>query len=51
MSDLVVARNCCIARMLPGVGKRFERSNGLDIALYKNYILTNCITRSVECRW
>ena len=56
MSDLVVARNCCMARMLPGeaengVGmnmsglsgkakrvKRFERSNGLDTALYKNYL-------------
>ena len=50
MSDLVVARNCGMARMLPGeaengVGmnrsvregkkfKRFERSNGLDTALY-----------------
>ena len=43
VSDLVVARNCCMARMLPGEaehgvgmnrsvreGKRFERSNGLD---------------------
>ena len=54
MSDLVVVRNCCMARMLPGeaengVGmnrsvregtsvKRFERSNGLDNALYKNYL-------------
>ena len=55
MSDLVLARNCCLARMLPGeadngVGmnrsgrggatsvKRFERSNGLDTALYKNYL-------------
>ena len=52
MIDLVLARNCCLARMLPGeaengVGmnrsgkaksvKRFERSNGLDTALYKNY--------------
>ena len=47
MSDLVVARNCCMARML-GVGINvqvcqggaksvFERSNGLDTALYKNY--------------
>ena len=52
MSDLVFARNCCMARMLPGeaengVGmnrsasgaksvKRFERSNGLDTVLYKN---------------
>ena len=51
---LVFARNCCLARMLPGeaengVGmnrsvregknvKRFERSNGLDTALYKNYL-------------
>ena len=52
VSDLVLARNCCLARMLPGeaengVGmnrsvagkaksvKRFERSNGLDTALYK----------------
>ena len=54
MSDLVVAHNCCLARMLPGeaengVGmsrsargaksvKRFELSNGLDTALYKNYL-------------
>ena len=53
VSDLVVARNCCMARMLPGEAelvsewtglpgeaksvKRFERSNGLDTALYKNY--------------
>ena len=52
MSDLVFARNCCLARMLPGEAelvsestglsgkaksvKRFERSNGLDTALYKN---------------
>ena len=54
MSALVLARNCCLARMLPGeaehgVGmnrsvrecksvKRFERSNGLVTALYKNYL-------------
>ena len=54
VSDLVLVRNCCLARMLPGgdengVGmnrsvrkaksmKRFERSNGLDTALYKNYL-------------
>ena len=52
VSDLVVARNCCMTRMLPGEAelvsewtglsgraksvKRFERSNGLDTALYKN---------------
>ena len=42
MSDLVVARNCSVARMLEQVChgrksvKRFERSNGLDTALYKN---------------
>ena len=45
MSDLVVARNCCMTRVLPGEAelvseaksvKRFERSNGLDTALYKN---------------
>ena len=51
VSDLVVARNCCMARMLSGEAelvsewtglsgraksvKRFERSDGLDIALYK----------------
>ena len=56
MSDLALARNCSIARMLPGEAelvsewtglpgeansvKRFERSNGLDIALYKNYLFT-----------
>ena len=54
MSDLVVARNCCMARMLPGEAelvsertglpgraksvKRFELYNGLDTALYKNYL-------------
>ena len=54
VSDLVVARNCCMARMLPGEAelvsewtglsgraksvKRVERSNGLDTALYKNYL-------------
>ena len=51
---LALARNCCLARMLPGEAelvsewtglpgeakslKRFERSNGLDTALYKNYL-------------
>ena len=51
---LVIARNCCMARMLLGEAefvsewtglsgmaksvKRFERSNGLDTALYKNYL-------------
>ena len=60
MSDLVVASNCCLARMLPreaenGVGmnrsaregnkcKRFERSNGLDTALYKNIPLPFTVT-------
>ena len=54
MSDLVVARNCCMTRMLPGEAElvsertglpgraksvqRFERSNGLDTVLYKNYL-------------
>ena len=54
VSDLVFARNCCMARMLPGEAelvsewtglpgeaksvKRFERFNGPDIALYKNYL-------------
>ena len=54
VSDLVLARNCCLARMLPGEAelvsewtglpgeaksvKRFERSNRLDTALYKNYL-------------
>ena len=53
VSDLVVARNCCMTRMLPGEAelvsewtrlpgraksvKRFERSNGLDTALYKKH--------------
>ena len=53
-SDLALARNCCLARMLPGEAelvlewtglpgeaksvKRFERSNRLDTALYKNYL-------------
>ena len=54
VSDLVVARNCCMGRMLPGEAelvsewtglsgrakcvKRFERSDGLDSVLYKNYL-------------
>ena len=57
VSDLVLAHNCCLARMIPGEAengvvlsewtglsgkaksvKRFERSNGLDTALYKNYL-------------
>ena len=53
VSDLVVARNCCMARMLPGEAELvsawtglprraksvqpFERSNWRDTALYKNY--------------
>ena len=52
--DLALAHNCCLARMLPGEAelvsewtglpgeaksvKHFERSNGLDTALYKNYL-------------
>ena len=54
VSDLLVARNCCLARMLPREAelvsewtcllsrwsdwsvKRFEQSNELDTALYKN---------------
>ena len=55
MSDLVVAHNCSIARMLPEEAKlvsewtglsgraksvqRFARSDGPDTALYKNYRL------------
>ena len=54
VSDLALAGNCCLARMLPGEAelvsewtglpgeaksvKRFEWSNGLDTALYKNYL-------------
>ena len=52
--DLVVARNFCMARMLPGEAElvsesiglpgrakgvhRYERSDGLDTTLYINYI-------------
>ena len=54
VSHLVFAHNCCMARMLPGEAElvsewtcllgraksvqRFELSNGLDTALYKNYL-------------
>ena len=57
MGDLVVARNCSFARMLPGEAengvemnrsareeksvKRSERSNRPDTALYKNYLFCN----------
>ena len=73
MSDLVVARNCCMTRMLPGEAelvseltglpgktksvKRFERSNGLDTALYKNYLYMEChiwLSYRMDCihiRW
>ena len=60
MSDFVVARNCCMARMLPGEAElvsesaglpgratsvqRFERSDGLDTALYKNYLYLYVVT-------
>ena len=64
MSDLVVARNCCMARMASrrsrvGVGmntglsgratsvKRFERSNGMDTALYKTtFTFVNCFVET-----
>ena len=63
VSDLALAHNCCLARMLPGEAelvsewtgmpgearsvKRFERSNGLDTALYKNYLF--CI--EIQIAW
>ena len=48
MNDLVVAHNCCMARMVEQVCqgggvksvKHFERSNGLDTALYKTYLFS-----------
>ena len=66
VSDVVIARNCCMTGMLPGEAelvsewtglsgraksvKRFERFNGLDTALYKNYLylfyfFLVCLTR------
>ena len=66
-SDLVFARNCSIARMLPGEAelvsewtglpgraksvKRFERSNGPDIALYKNYLYLFNIVINILYLW
>ena len=63
VSDL--ARNCCLARMLPGEAelvsewtglpgeaksvKRFERSNGLDTALYKNYLYLLLHCQTAQC--
>ena len=57
MSDFVLARNCCMVRMLPGEAElvsewtglpgrtksvqRFERSDGPDTALYKTTFLYN----------
>ena len=67
VSDLAVARNCSISRMLPGEAglvsewtglpgdaksvKRFERCNGPDTALYKNYLYLYYINlrRSRDC--
>ena len=66
VSNLVVAHNCCTARMLPGEAElasertdlpgggakrvqRFERSNGLDIALYKNYLFFD--RRASSIKW
>ena len=65
VSDLSLARNSCLARMLPGEAellsewtglprdaksvKRFERSNGLDTALYKNnFFFYKCVMET--CR-
>ena len=58
VSDLVLAHNCCLTRTLPWEAelvsewtglpgkaksvKRFERANGLDTALYKNYFFLRC---------
>ena len=58
VSDLFLARNCCLARMLSGeaglvsewtalrgkatIVKGFERSNGLDTALYKTTFTFTC---------
>ena len=70
MSDLVVARNCCMARMFPrevglvseSVGqneqvcqgrksvKCFERSNGLDTALYKKTTFLLCTETSSNAK-
>ena len=63
MSDLVVARNCCIARMRPGEAElertglpgraksvqRFERCNGLDTALYKNDLFYAAKLQTIGC--
>ena len=62
--DLALARNCCLARMLPGEAelvsewtglpgeaicvKRFERSNGRDTALYKNYLFLDPTSSAVK---
>ena len=66
VSNLALARNCCLARMLPGEAelvsewtslpgeaksvKHFERSNGLDNALYKNYLYLYLRHSSIYCR-
>ena len=66
MSDLVLARNCCVVRMLPREAvlvskstvlpgraksvKRFERSNGLDTALYKNTVFFYSYIIFFSCR-
>ena len=65
--DLVLARNCCLARMLTGEAelvsewtglsgkaksvKGFERSNGLDTALYKNYLYLMFYIVQYPVRW
>ena len=44
MSDLVLARNCCLTTMLPGEaenGVGMNRSVREATALYKNYIFYN----------
>ena len=62
VSDLVVAHNCYMARMLPGEAElvsewtgmpgrannvqRFEQSDGLDTALYKNYLFMMTLSTS-----
>ena len=64
MSDLVVARNCCMARMIPGEAelvseltglpgraknvKRFERSNGLDTRYIKTSFTFFYLSKDLE---
>ena len=58
MSDLVLARNCCLARMVPGeaengvgMNRSVREGNGLDTALYKTIFFLLLSYNEIRQNW